>query len=229
MIPPEKPKKFLIFDTGSIITLSMNGLLYLLGKLKKEFNGEFIITPHTKKELIDRPMKIKKYEFEAIKIKNLIRDGILKMSNNFIKDKLLNRETDRILKIINSSMKSSSKPIELIHHGEASCIAFSNLCNCESVIVIDERTTRMLVESPLSLKTMMEKKLHTSLSLNEKDLKTLKNARFIRSTELLYIAYKKSLFNQRKDKTLLEAALYAAKYKGAAISLQEIEEIKSLV
>ena len=150
------------------------------------------------------------------------------MSSEFIDDKRLNQETDKILKIINNSMRSDSKPIELIHNGEASCIAFSNLCNCDSAIVIDERTTRMLVESPSSLKKMMENKLHRTLSLNEKDLKLLKNARFIRSTELLYIAYKKSLFNLKKDRAMLQAVLYAAKYKGTAISSQEIEEIKRL-
>ncbi len=224
----EKPKKFLIFDTGSIITLSMNGLLYILEKLKKEFNGEFIITPHAKRELIEKPMKIKKYEFEAIKVKDLLNKGILKMSTEFIDDKKINKETDKILKLVNSSMKSGSRLIELIHYGEASCIAFSNLCNCENAIVIDERTTRMLVESPLSLKSMMETKLHMHLSLNENNLKPMKKARFIRSTELLYIAYKKSLFDISKDKSLLEAVLYAAKYKGAAISSQEIEEIKKL-
>ena len=206
----------------------MNGLLYILEKLKKEFNGEFIITPHAKRELIEKPMKIKKYEFEAIKVKDLLNKGILKMSTEFIDDKKINKETDKILKLVNSSMKSGSRLIELIHYGEASCIAFSNLCNCENAIVIDERTTRMLVESPLSLKSMMETKLHMHLSLNENNLKPMKKARFIRSTELLYIAYKKSLFDISKDKSLLEAVLYAAKYKGAAISSQEIDEIKKL-
>ncbi len=136
-----KSQKYLIFDTGSIITISMNGLLYVLEKLKENFNGEFIITPDVKMELIDRPLNIKKYEFEAIKVKNLLEKGILKNSSEFIADKNLKSETQKILRNINSSFKSGGKKINLIHSGEASCLAFANLCNCENVIVVDERNT----------------------------------------------------------------------------------------
>ncbi|MEK6844901.1 MAG: hypothetical protein AABX44_01460, partial [Nanoarchaeota archaeon] len=60
--------KVLIFDSGSLISLSMNGLLEELKKLKKIFNGEFIITKEVKKEVVDEPIKIKMYELEALKI-----------------------------------------------------------------------------------------------------------------------------------------------------------------
>ena len=53
--------KYLIFDAGPIISLTMNGLLPILEKLKKVFDGEFILTPSVKSEVIDRPMRIKKY------------------------------------------------------------------------------------------------------------------------------------------------------------------------
>ena len=43
-------QKVLIFDSGSLISLSINGLLEELKKLKKIFNGEFIITKEVKKE-----------------------------------------------------------------------------------------------------------------------------------------------------------------------------------
>src|SRR3989344_5329454 len=35
--------KYLIFDAGPLINFSMNGLLPMLEKLKKEFKGQFII------------------------------------------------------------------------------------------------------------------------------------------------------------------------------------------
>ena len=38
-----KSKKALIFDSGAIITLALNNLLYILKPLKKEFGGEFYI------------------------------------------------------------------------------------------------------------------------------------------------------------------------------------------
>ena len=45
--------KYLIFDSGPLINFAMNGILHVLERLKKEFDGEFIITKEVKKEIID--------------------------------------------------------------------------------------------------------------------------------------------------------------------------------
>lgn len=226
-------KKYLIFDAGPIISLTMNGLLPVLEKLKENFNGEFIITPEVKREVIDKPLKIKKYQLEAVRVQNLIKKGIFTLSSKLISNNKLQRETKQLLQIANSTLvadqRMGNEKINLIQDGEASCLAFSKLCKCENVIVADERTIRMLTEAPEKLKEVMEKKLHTKISINHQNLKYLKNFKFIRSAELLYVAYKKDLIGLKKDKTLLDALLYAVKYKGSAISSKEIEEIKSLV
>jgi len=224
--------KYLILDAGPIISLTMNGLLDVLEKLKKEFNGEFVITPQVKIEVVDKPLKIKKYELEGVRVNDLLRKGVLKLSSKFISNSQLQKETRKILELANSSFvadkRMGNEKIKLIQEGEASCLAFSKLCNCENVIVADERTVRMLAEAPENLKNIMEKKLHTKISMNQKNLKQLKSFKFIRSAELLYIAYKKNLIDLKKDKNLLDALLYAVKYKGAAISSDEITEIKGL-
>jgi len=219
--------KFLIFDAGPLISLSLNGMLYVIENLKKEFDGDFIITPEVKKEVVDRPLNTKKYELGGLRIKELLDKGILKASQSRVRNDLLEKETDLVLNIANSSLKAE-RNISLIQRGEASCLAFARLCNCESAIVIDERTTRMLSENPEGLCKIMESKLHVKITLNKQKIKDLKQFKFIRSTELLYIAYKKDLLNIKKDKKLLDAILYAAKYSGAAISQKEIEEIVRL-
>ena len=225
------PKKFLIFDAGPIISLTMNGLLPVLEKLKQNFDGEFIITPSVKKESVDRPLKIKKYSLEGVKVQNLIDKKVLVSSSDFVPNSALNRETKRILRVVNSSFRDDkiNEKINLIQQGEAECLAFSNLCKCDNVIVIDERTTRMLTEAPDKLEHLMEKKLHTSIHADLDSLKELSEFKFIRSAELLYVAYKKDLIGLKKDKTLLDALLYGVKFKGAAISSREIEKIKKLV
>ena len=53
--------KYLILDAGPIISLTMNGLLWVLEKLKQDFDGEFIITPEIKQEVIDNPFRIKRF------------------------------------------------------------------------------------------------------------------------------------------------------------------------
>jgi len=222
--------KYLIFDSGPIISLTMSGMLSILAKLKEVFRGEFVITPSVKYEIVDKPMKIKKYKLEAVQVKDLLDKGILKLSSTIIPDNKLNAETKRILKITDSVIRTTStkEKIKIIQEGEASCLAFANLCNCENAIVIDERTTRLLTEAPQNLEKMMEKKLHMQLDSNFSSIKEFRNFKFIRSAELLYIAHKKGLIPIKRSKDLLDALLYGVKFHGAAISEQEIQEMERL-
>ena len=222
--------KYLIFDAGPIISLTMNGMLPIIEKLKGVFDGEFILTPYVRNEVVDRPMKIKKFKLEAIQVNDMIERGIFKLSTEIIPNQKLDIEIKQILKTTNGVLRTTQtgEKIKIIHEGEASCLAFSNLCGVDNVIVIDERTTRMLTEAPQDLEKMMEKKLHTSLDAELSLLSKLKKFKFIRSAELLFIAYKKNLISIKKSKDLLDALLYGVKFKGAAISSTEIEEMKKL-
>ncbi|MFA4960211.1 MAG: hypothetical protein WC548_00960 [Candidatus Pacearchaeota archaeon] len=223
--------KYLIFDAGPIISMTMNGMLLVLEKLRENFDGEFILTPQVKKEVVDKPLTIKRYELEAIQVQNLIDKNIFKMADKIISGQKLIKETQNILKIANGFLRvhDTKEKIQLIQEGEASCIAFSRLCNCENVIVIDERTTRLLTEAPDNLEKLMEKKLHTPLIQEPSLLKNFKNVKFIRSSELLFVAYKKNLIPLKKDNILLDALLYGVKFKGTAISSEEIEEMKRMI
>jgi hypothetical protein len=221
--------KFAVLDAGPIISLTLNGLLHTLELLKTKFpEVVFILTPQVKKEIVDKPLTIKKYELEAIKVQTLIENKVILMSTEFVANNLLEKETQRILNLSNSTVKADGKTIQIVQIGEASCIAFSNLCKCESVIVIDERITRLLTESPLNVKSIMERKLHVPISVNQKNLKDFKDLKYIRSAELVYIAYKNGLYEYKKDKTLLDALLYSLKFSGTSISSKEITEMKNL-
>ncbi len=223
--------KYLIFDAGPIISLTMNGMLPVLERLKDVFDGEFILTLAVKREVVDRPMKIKKFKLEALQVADMIERGVFKMSSDIVSNQKLDREMKKILKTANGALRSTAtgEKIAIIQEGEAACLAFVNLCKKDAVIVIDERTTRMLTEAPHNLESMMERKLHTPLDSNLSLLEGMKNFKFIRSAELLYVAWKKDLIGVRRDKELLDALLYGVKFKGCAISSVEIEEMKKLV
>jgi len=224
-------QKVLIFDSGSLISLSINGLLEELKKLKKIFNGEFIITKEVKKEVVDNPIKIKMYELEALKIQNLIDEGCLNMPDKIgIQDKEITNLMFKLMNFANTMFIGNRNEIQLIQQGETSCLALSKILNekkIKNVLVVDERTTRMLVEKPENLKELLEKKMHTNVKLKESNFKEFNGFKIIRSTELIYIAYKKGLINLR-GKEVLDALLYALKFKGCAISSEEIEEIKGI-
>ena len=221
--------KVLIFDSSSLITLTMNGLTSLLVDLKKIFQGKFIITEAVKYETIDHPGNIKRFELEALQIKKLLADNILELPESLnITGKEIKEKTKEMLARINNSFYAKEF-IHLVDEGEVSCLALFSLLKekgIESVIAIDERTTRMMIENPENLKELLKSKLHTSISLKQ-NLSFLGNPKFIRSAELVYVAYKKGLISI-KSSNILDALLYATKFKGCSISEQEIEEIKRL-
>ncbi len=225
------PQKIIIFDASTLISLSMNGLFEEFKKLKSIFKGKFIITEYVKKEIIDTPINIKKFELEALKIKQLLDENIIELPKSIdIKDNEISKKTNEIMDMVNSTFQGKGKEIRLIDLGEASCLALGKILdekNIFNVIAIDERTTRMLSERPENLKKLLEKKLHTKISYKKEEIKFFTGFKIIRSAELVYIAYKKGLVNL-KDGNVLDALLYAVKFKGCSISDDEIREIKKL-
>ena len=72
-------KKVLIFDSSTIINFALNGILHILEELKKIFDGKFIVPRQVKKEIIDRPLQTKRFELEALQIRNLFEKEILQL------------------------------------------------------------------------------------------------------------------------------------------------------
>jgi hypothetical protein len=206
----------------------MNGILPVLRKLKKEFKGEFLITKEVKQEIIDTPLNIKKYELEALQIKELFDCGIIKHADLTAQevDDLRNKR-EEIINLANTTFYSDNRPIHILEKGECAALALSLLLKEPNVVAVDERTARMLCENPDNIRKLLQKKLHTNVTANKKNYEFFKKFKIIRSTELAYIAYKKGLV-ELKDKKTLDALLYALKYHGCSISEEEIEELKRL-
>lgn len=222
--------KALIFDSGPIINLSMNSLLYVLKELKKIFAGKFLITEAVKYEIVDRPLKIPRFELGALQIKELIDSNIIEFPSSLkIDSNEIKKETQNFMTQANNCTKVGDRLINIISEAETSCLALSQILTkqkIENIIAIDERTTRILTEKPQNLEKIMSDKLHTQVIVSC-DLNSFQNFKFIRSTELAYVAYKKGLL-KINDQHALEAALYATKFKGSSVSYEEIRELKKL-
>ena len=225
--------KSLIFDAGPIISLATNNLLWILEPLKREFDGKFYITEAVKRELVDRPLETKKFKFEAIQVEKLIEDGILEVINN----NLIMEKTPRLLKIANEIFKAYDYSMRIVHFAEISVIAAAVSINADA-IVIDEKTTRFLIENPKMIIEILRKTLHTPISINENNLKEfnlfVKGIKAIRSIELVAIAYEHGLLDSyvtkipNAKKNLLESVLWGVKLNGCAVSEDEIEQILRL-
>ena len=222
--------KSVIFDAGPIISLATNNLLFILPPLKKEFGGKFYLTSSVKKELVDRPFEIKKFKFEAIQIEKLIEDGVLEIiDNDFIRN-----ESPKLLETANTTFKAFNNYMQLVHFAEISALAAAITLNADAV-VIDEKTTRLMMENPKLLLEILKKTLHTQISVNELNLKEFrsrtKNIRAIRSIELVAVAYEHGILDGYITKipdarrNLLESVLWGVKLAGCAVSRDEIGQI----
>lgn len=224
--------KAIVFDSGTLISLSMNGLTEELRDLKRIFRGNFFVTKDVVAEVIDKPLTIKRFELEALRIKQLLDEGVLENPKVIgISDGKIDFEKSKFLDIANATFQSKGKNIHIIDSGEASCLALSKILNerkIENVIAVDERITRLLGEKPENIKKIMESKLHASITSNKENYKFFQGFRFVRSTELIYVAYKNGFINVKGGEIVLDALLYALMLNGCSISPDEINEIKKM-
>jgi len=229
--------KSIIFDTGPLISLVTNNLLWMLKPLKERFKGEFYITPAVKKELIDKAFSTKRFELEAFQVSQYIRKGILKIIDN----KEIKKIASKLLDLGNHSFKAKGEYIKIVHDAEIEALAADAAINADAV-VIDERTARLLLENSPKLTQLMEKRLGCKVIPNKDNIKQfkkiLKDVQIIRSTELVTVAYKTGLLDRyliersklikNPKRRLLGAALWAVKLRGCSISSKEIKQIVNL-
>jgi hypothetical protein len=221
--------KAIIFDASSLISMSMNGLLPELEALKKVFGGHFLIPKDVEYEAIERPIGITRFALEGLRLKELYKKGVLESPSVLgIDEREIALKTSEMEALANNMFSSSRGKIKLIHKGETACLALSRICDSKMIknaICIDERTTRMLVEKPENLKDLLERKMHTKVKLGKREFGFFRDFRIIRSTEMIYIAWKKDLVRLKDGKKVLEALMWALRFKGCSISHEEIKEI----
>lgn len=212
-------------DSSTLITLAENCLLWLL----RDFSvagTSFYITPVVKDEIIDHPLRMKRFEFEAYKIHKLLDDGHLKL----FRQPSLKHDTKHILKLANQSFLSKHGPINLIHEGEAQILALSS--TMDKYVAIDEKTTRLLIEDPKKLRDILETKSNYRIRVDGTILKKFNKLtsgfKVIRSSEIISVAYERGMLERYgKGKKILNAALWGLRGSGCAITKQEIEQLSA--
>jgi hypothetical protein len=222
--------KSIVFDTGPVISLAMNNLLWILKPLKEKFNGEFYLPEAVKKECVDKPLTSKKFKFEAIQVMKLIEEGTIKVYDN----EKLRVDTLHLLELANSLFKAQGNFVRIVQFAEIESIVAAKVLGSEC-IVVDEFITRTLIENPPSAQQRLENKLHMKVDSDKSNLARFKDAvggiKVIRSVELVTIAYEIGMFKEyylhlpNPKKTLLEGLLWGVKLNGCSVSEREIDEV----
>ena len=212
-------------DSGSLISLADACIINTLYFLHDEYGVRFLAPPSIKRESVDDPLEkeIKEYYASVRRIEKLIDDKILEIIEPEP------QETQKIMDMANHLLFVRWKPLHLVHYGESEVLAAAKR-NKGSMILMDERTTRMLIESPFELKSHMEKEFGINIMIERNNMINFSNLtkgmQVIRSSEIAILAYEHGYFNKYKSKKkeAIEAILYDLKYSGCAIHMSEIEE-----
>ncbi len=212
-----------IFDASSLIALGQTCLLDILAGLKQKTGSEFFIPELVFQEVVSRPLQIKRFELNAVRIKKAIDSNVFSVES-------LQNQSDfwEIDDIANNCFFIESRPVRLLQGGEIAALALSKQLNAKG-FVIDERTTRLLIEAPEKLQQLMQRRRKKNISVRMENVKRMQSGfsylNIVRSVELIALAFEHGLLEQMlpKSKQSLEAALYAAKYSGCAVSSREID------
>ena len=220
--------KKLVFDTSSIISLATNDLLWVLKELKNKYNMQFYISEAVKEELIDRPMMGKLYKLEAIMIMSFIKDGVLNILDGKTAEK-----RDKLIYLANHVFRIRDEWLNIVHKGEMGALALASELNADAYIV-DERTTRLLIENPKKLAKILKNKLKASVGFNGKAFrefqKEIGKIKVIRSCDLMTVSFENGLLdkyieNENMKESLLDGLLWGLKLRGCSLSINEIDDI----
>lgn len=215
-----------VIDTGTMITLSSTCLMNVFREFIKANKIELMISKKVANESVWKPIENKRFELNAARIKKTMNEGIIKVVPMTAE---LENETDKIIKLANGIFTSEGEAMTILQYGESEALAIAKMRGAKAVFV-DERTTRSLIESPSRLKQVLERRQNRKITVNYKNLeafrKMFEGMKMFRSVDIIALAYDQGLFDGELEhgKLELEAALYAAKYAGCAVSEREIAE-----
>jgi len=211
----------IFFDSSTLISMAVTCSLPILRKLKQAYDGDFFITDAVYQETVGKAMQSLRFRYEGYRLKELIEDGTIKT----YPDAGLQNQIRDLMNSMNRTYLVNGKPLTIVQLGEIST-TIACLKEKADLIALDERTTRLLIENPDSLKPWLENKLHTNISINkenEESWRSLISDKFIpmRSTEFAIAAWEKGFFGENHD--VLFGLLWALKFAGCAISEEEID------
>ena len=151
----------ILLDAGPVISLTTNNLLWLLETMRKKTGTQFSIVSSVKHELVDHPLETKKFKFEALQVERLIEQGVL----NVIDKPEFKSRALQLLEAANTVFWAQKQPIKIVQLGEIETLAAAVGLGVNRV-VMDERITRSLLETPDQLQEMMSRRLHTKLHVD---------------------------------------------------------------
>ncbi|MCB9358803.1 hypothetical protein H6503_02635 [Candidatus Woesearchaeota archaeon] len=223
--------KAIVFDSGPVITFALNSLLDIIPFLRDRYDGIFYLCNAVHKELIEAPSRMRKFAFESMRVKKLIGENEIEVFDTSV----YSEETEIITEMANSIFSIKNKNLNILNPGEIDALVLAKNINADA-LVVDERTTRLLLENPMRLHAILQKKFNKNVRINKERLKEFhrhfSTLKIIRSVELALIAFELDFFEDYlkydTKENFVEALLWAMKLNGCAVSEREIKVFTKL-
>jgi predicted nucleic acid-binding protein len=214
----------LVCDSSSLISLAQSCFLDVIPFLNQRMYGSFIYPKMVRVESIERPISAKNHALRALRLREYEESNIIKFL-----DLDVDKDTKEIMSMANHIFETKNKAIRIVDEGEAAQIALAIRLNIKN-LVIDERTTRTLLEAPFKLKEHLERESRKPVNINQKLFNSFldKVGKFniIRSSELIILAYEYGYFDKygNEKEIALESSLFTLKFSGCSLSYEEIND-----
>ena len=88
-----------VFDSSSLIALSQTCLIELLAGLREKMKADFLIPAMVEQEVVARPLHIKRFELNAVRIKKAVDSGVF-----IVKELQSEQDMERISGIANNCL-----------------------------------------------------------------------------------------------------------------------------
>jgi len=220
----------IVLDSGPIIAMTANNLLWAFKDLKRLHGSDLLMPLSVKRELVDRGLETQQFKFEAIQVGSYVQDGTFRI----IDDERVKKKTNLLLRVANRILSVGKRNLRIVQRGEMEAVATALVMGADAVVV-DERTTRTMIESPNELRGMMQHRLHKKLRVDRQALNRFQNEVkgifIMRSIELVMVAYEQGLLDRfiidipNARTRLLESLLWGMKTEGCSVTVQEINEL----
>jgi predicted nucleic acid-binding protein len=221
----------IVCDSSSLISLSDTCNVDVLRFLRSR-GGEFAIPPAVEEEIVEHPAQLKQYAFSAVRLRKLVDDGVVRASA----PARLASEKQAIESAANAVMLVDGKPLRLIHGGEAECLALLRISQAiQKTLLVDEKTTRLLLESPKTLCERLRGEYKASVEIDEAQMRVfragLERVTVIRSTELVAVAASLGFFADYGGAAgdAARTALGALQLAGCSVSSDELRDYDKIV
>ncbi len=225
-------RKDIVCDSSALISLADSCIYGSIRHVLRKFPISFIITDVIEYECIIHPLNLvtKEYALSALRIKDALQKGDLVKAGI---TPAVAAKRDEMLKAANNIFFAQGKPITLVQAGEIEVLALAHEMGIKR-IMMDERTTRLLIEAPLKIKDHFEREFRTLVMVNKENLAKFSDfvngVEVFRSTEFLSFAYLHGFLDEygTLKQNVYSAALYKLKYSGCSISYEEIRELEKV-